>query len=97
MKRREKSGRVRRGREEWQRLLLRHEVSGLGIKAFCQNEQLSEASFYRWRGILNGNAQPREASAFVDLGPLRPAGEAPSRLELRLDLGDGLLLHLMRS
>jgi len=38
------------------------------------------------------------APAFVDAGPLRLAATQalPKRLDLRLDLGDGLVLHLVR-
>ena len=48
-------------------------------------------------------ALPREStSGFVDLGLLRPAGEVDEtavpteRLELTLDLGGGVVLHLVR-
>ncbi len=36
------------------------------------------------------------AAPFVDLGAIATAPSAPSRLELRLDLGGGLTLHLVR-
>jgi hypothetical protein len=78
--------------------------SGLGVEAFCRRESISTSSFYRWQSVLD-DASPREvvprvaanvpnkASTFVDLGPLRSA-HAP--LELHLDLGGGVLLHLVR-
>ena len=37
---------------EWRRRLELHAASGLSIRAFCQSQQLSEASFYAWRTIL---------------------------------------------
>ena len=96
----------RRNAVEWQALLSRFETSGLSVEAFCLAESVSPASFYRWRGLLgraSGQGLSREAKpAFVDLGLIRPSpaegsGPAPAgRLELKLDLGGGLVLHLVR-
>jgi len=36
---------------------------------------------------------PAASSGFVDLGPLKDSG---SKLEMRLDLGGGVLLHVVR-
>lgn len=97
-----KSGRARRPEGEWRSLLARHQRSGLGIKAFCRGEQISEASFYRWRTILNGNREDvagvrkGTGSAFVDLGALGSVTAVKPRFDLRLDLGGGLILHLVR-
>lgn len=98
--------RRRRDADEWQSLLSRFGASGLSVEAFCQAETVSMASFYRWRGLLgraSGPGQVREAKpAFVDLGLIRPSPAADSarppagRLELKLDLGGGLVLHLVR-
>ena len=35
--------------------------------------------------------------AFVDLGTLNAESATRPRLDLRLDLGDGLILHLVRN
>jgi hypothetical protein len=98
--------RARRGREGWRALLAGFEGSGLSAQAFCQREGISSASFYRWRSVLgNGGGHrravvvPDAAPAFVDAGPLglARAQTLSRRLDLRLDLGDGLVLHLVRS
>lgn len=91
----------------WRGVLARFASSGLTVQAFCRRELISTASFYRWRSLLEGASadveRPPKVSiaatasptpGFVDLGTLRPTGS--SRLELRLDLGGGLLLHLVR-
>ena len=97
---------VRRSREEWQTMLSGFARSGLSAEAYCRREGISSASFYRWRTALgNSGAQRRPVMvrnappAFVDTGPLGlPRAQPPSkRVELRLDLGDGLVLHLVRS
>lgn len=92
----------RRSQDEWRALLARFDSSGLGVEAFCRREAISAASFYRWRGLLADGGDGREAVSgeaaptFVDLGTLNPAPPSKARIELKLDLGDGLVLHLVR-
>ena len=97
---------IRRGREGWRTLLAGFKDSGLSAEAFCRREEISSASFYRWRSILgNGGGQGRavvvrnSAPAFVDAGLVELPRSQPlsRRLDLRLDLGEGLVLHLVRS
>jgi transposase-like protein len=93
---------ARRSRNEWRSLLRRFGNGGLGVAAFCRREEISAASFYRWRSLLSeavdrGEVVVRDsAPAFVDLGTLN--SQSPrQRVDLKLDLGEGLLLHLVRS
>jgi hypothetical protein len=93
----------RRTVQEWQALVTGQAASGLSVAAYCERERISRASFHRWRaqaaaavtldagGEGVADAQPR--AAFVDLGALR---ERSSRLELRLDLGEGWVLQIAR-
>lgn len=72
------------------------------MAAYCRQESVSTANFYRWRGLL-GRAGAAGASlpGFVDLGTLGrespAAGLTPNsgRLELKLVLGGGVVLHLV--
>jgi hypothetical protein len=80
------------------------EASGLSEEAFCQQERVSLASLHRWR--TQSRSEPRkkrrvtpaaadvETTSFVDLGglPMRSG-----QLEVRLDFGGGVVLHLSRS
>ena len=89
----------RRSRQEWQAVIARFAESGLGVEAFCAREGLSESTFRRWRSLLGEpSTQPAapvmEPTGFVDAGTLKLGGTG--RLELRLDLGDGVILHLSR-
>ena len=94
---------ARRGQREWRLLLAKFSASGLGVSAFCRSEEFSEASFYRWRAKLSdvvdrGDVVVRESAAsFVDLGALNSQASPRPRLDLKLDLGEGLVLHLARS
>ena len=106
----EQSKRHRRlGAGAWRDLLERFAPSGLTVEAYCLGEAVSPKTFHRWRARLAASANRRSASTvavvreppaagFVDLGGLgTPAVASPPRLELHLDLGGGLLLHLVRS
>lgn len=84
-------------------MFARFAANGLGVESFCAHGGISASSFRRWRSRLGEQGVPskREASAqalertgFVDAGTLKLGGGG--RLELRLDLGDGLILHLSR-
>ena len=97
--------RQRRSVEGWRALLAQFASSGQTVTVFCRSEAISPASFYRWRSLLDATVYAGKApvasalalapSGFVDLGPLAASSPSPS-LELHLDLGDGLMLHLVR-
>ena len=104
-------GRKRRRLNEraWRELFKRFDGCGLTVEAFCQLEGLSRSSFNRWRARLpmracaaaaaaEGTSAARQSTAsFVDLGLLGAADTAaPAGLELRLELGGGLSLSLVR-
>lgn len=93
------------GAEVWRGRVAKFADSGLTVRAFCAQEGISIWSFNRWRSRLAGvdAAQPSAqrnaatpAGSFVDLGTLSAARAQPERCELRLDLGGGVTLHLVR-
>ncbi len=89
----------RRTAGQWKALLERQAVSGQSIEAFCREESITTASFYRWRKQLPKTAGIVEermsdsspAPAFVDLGAL---GNGGGGWELELALGGGVVLRL---
>jgi hypothetical protein len=96
--------RIRRGAAGWRRLLSRQAGSGESVSEFCRREGINAGLFRRWRLRLREakSATPETARAelaaegaapFIDLGDLRAGG---SRLEVRLELGGGLVLSLAR-
>ena len=99
---RDQDRRQRRSAREWSELLSRFAASGLSVAAFCEQEEISAASLYRWRSLLGGAIESRAMDAdapmpaFVDLGGLGAPRPASERLEIRLDLGGGLVLSLVR-
>jgi hypothetical protein len=96
----EQKRRRRLGAVAWRGLLTRQGQSGMPVEQFCRSEGVSAGSFYRWRTKLAGGAGkavvsvPAEPkSAFVELGRM---SEARGRVEVRLELGDGLVLTVVR-
>ena len=94
----------RLGGDSWRELLAKFGRSGLSARAFCSQEGINASTFNWWRSRLNHrsralpSARPMSAAAgaFVDLGTLSAPSAAGERLELRLDLGGGVILHLVR-
>ena len=88
--------------EAWPQMVSRFAGSGMTAEAFSQQQRVSLVSLKHWQEKLQqastGKAtvvtprQPQPAG-FVDLGAL---GGSVGRVELLLDLGDGVLLTLSR-
>ncbi|MBL8300455.1 MAG: hypothetical protein JNN30_19125 [Rhodanobacteraceae bacterium] len=83
----------------------RWERSGLSVAAFCEREGIGAASVYRWRGLLADSERSAVSSCkspFVDFGvveasaALAPISGAGLHTEIRLDLGGGLVIHVVR-
>jgi len=95
----------RRSVETWRELVARQVRSGLSVQAFCQQERLNTWTFYGWRSRLRGrtaraetaavggSTEPEPTAGFIDLGAL---GGNSSRCEIRLDLGGGVVLQVVR-
>lgn len=91
----------------WRELLERFEGAGVTVGEFCMREGVSKSSFQRWRSLLattrsqpadEREARPQESVApqFVDLGALRGPNGDMQRLQIKLDLGSGIVLQLTR-
>lgn len=97
---------IRSGKEvEWRQRLARFAAGSQQIKQFCQAESVSEATFYRWRKQLAEAGGAAPAAGFIDVGVIPPAPavssmaqceSASATLEVRLDLGHGLVLQIVR-
>lgn len=88
----------RRSREEWQAVFDRFAASGLGVGAFCEREGISDSSFGRWRSLLGDAGRVTgtavERAGFVEAGRIGLGGD--ERIEVKLDLGGGVVLHVVR-
>ena len=97
-----KATRIRRSEATWRELFSRQAGSGMTAVEFCRREGISKNVFHRWRVALLGTGGRRavrsvearaEPSSFIDLGGL---GQPAARWEVRLDLGQGLILSVAR-
>ena len=95
------------GTQAWREVFRRFDGSGDSVAGFCKREGLNTSSFHRWRRRLTTTAaasqDPREAAqrqsavaSFIEMGSMGAASAATGRLEVRLDLGAGLVLHVVR-
>ena len=74
--------------EYWRERVAAYERSGLSVKQFCEQQQITEQSFYVWRKRLR-NRQPMRF-ALVETGVTRPQAAAEPGLELVLPTGERL-------
>jgi hypothetical protein len=91
------------GAETWRKILGRFEESGTTAQTFCLREGISTKSLRRWQLRLGGDTDQALVSkaacltskpaGFIDLGDLRSGS---SRYEVRLDLGAGVILSIVR-
>ncbi len=104
--------RRRLGEQGWREVLARFDAQGATVGEFCRREGVGQSSLHRWRARLASapavdaavqrkpSPQPQKVAAadFVELGALASGSVSiEPRLELKLDLGCGLTLHLVRS
>lgn len=98
--------------QAWQELFQRHAESSEPIGTFCRREGVSTHSYRRWKARLGEQTptaaltpvsvaratkmKPVSPAPFVDLGSLATPPSSPARLELRLELGGGVTLHVVR-
>ena len=93
--------------QAWQEVFARFDASGESVTRFCKREGLHTSSFNRWRQRLSDQRTVRAktpgrasrqapAASFIEMGSMA-ADPASGRLEVRLDLGGGVVLQLVRS
>jgi transposase-like protein len=76
--------------EGWRERIAAHERSGLSVKQFCEQQQITEQSFYFWRKRLREGEGESMRFALVDTGAIRPQAPAEPVLELVLASGERL-------
>ena len=96
----------------WHERVRRQAQSGQSIAEFCRREGITAASFYMWRGrhrsravaAVGKPAASQLPASFIDVGTMVKRqgaadaipGTAVGRIELRIDLGGGMVLQLVR-
>jgi len=97
--RKQADGKVRRSREEWERIFDRFYSSEMTGAAFCRREKLAKSSFEKWRKKIGRRPKPL-APTFVEwpsapdpVPTSRVASPALSSGELELSLPGGVVLR----
>ena len=94
--------RIRRSESMWRELDARHATSGMSVLEFCRAEGIHPTVFRRWRSRLKGKSRSGKAKAqvaakvqtpFIDIGAVAASRSA---LEVRLELGTGIVLSIAR-
>lgn len=75
-------------REQWRKRIAEQERSGTSVRRFCEEQGLTEQSFYVWRKRLQ-KQQPMRF-ALVETGSARQQAATESGLELVLATGERL-------
>lgn len=96
----------RRSEQVWRELVARQASCGVSVRAFCRQERLNVNTFYGWRSKLRARTalsadtaavsqteSSGPAGGFIDLGSLEGGA---SRCQIRLDLGGGVVLQVVR-
>jgi hypothetical protein len=98
-------------RRQWQARVRRFEGSGLSVAQFCEAESVSAWSLYAWRRKLGAGGRVRQRvdadeGGFVEVGAVRAprleervaasSVEVPVGMQLRIDLGGGVVLQILR-
>lgn len=105
-----KKTRRRMNERSWREVLSRYDATAVTVQEFCRREGLTRGSFTRWRARLRSGPKHLPAGevgsvaaaapkpAFVDLGSLGEAAacERAVPVDVRIDLGGGISLHLVR-
>lgn len=99
----DKIKRIKRSDATWREIFARHVSSGLSVLEFCRAEGINPGVFRRWRSMLNGGVRVEQSKArpkakavtsFIDIGAVQ--GPDFSRMEVRLELGGGVVLTVAR-
>jgi putative transposase len=95
--------RIKRSEATWREIFARHVSSGMSVLEFCRAEGINPGVFRRWRSMLNGDgmqgaktqarAAAKAVTPFIDIGAV---GADRSRMEVRLELGGGVVLTVAR-
>ena len=93
--------RVRYSKQEWQGFVSEFLASDQDCRSFCQDKGLNPSRFMRWQGVFRNEVSAHEGqpAGFMELGaPKFPAFPLQAgALEIKLDLGGGVVLTLTRS
>lgn len=89
-------GRASVGREQWLAWVAEQAESGVSVKRFCDERQISLQSFYNWRRKSRG-CEEASANAFVPVSIAEDASNSQNTGLLEIDLPCGAKIRVPQS
>lgn len=87
---------------QWRARIAEQARSGQSVAAWCQEQGIATPTFYWWKSRLAKRPSKSvplvpqvDRAPFIDLGTL-PEPMAAAGLDIRLDLGNGIILTITR-
>ena len=85
-------GRSGFGREQWVAWVTEQSESGLSVKRFCDERQISLQSFYNWRRKIKGSEA--SSAAFVPVSIVEHAAGVGAAGQVEIDLSCGAKIRV---
>lgn len=86
---------------QWREAVKQFERSGLGVRAFCRREKLTESAFYFWRRELDRRdaestkrSDARRTVGLPNFLPVDVTDSVPQQASIALELTGGSVLRL---
>lgn len=95
----------------WRERMEQQVASGQTIKAYCHEQHIGKSTFSAWRRRLSmgdGTATNHATARFIEAGSIKAAAvgtltdgqripdRPPSGIDIHLELGGGVVLHIRR-
>ena len=78
----------------WREIVAKQEKSGLGIRAFCQSEQIKEPAFYAWRRELRIREGEKDSNSVKTKGSTEDSTPSFVPLQVIGNVHDDSLLEI---
>ncbi len=95
-----KQSRIRRGADQWQKIIQQYQKSGQTQAEFCAEQSLALSTFHRWHQQLRAVGLPhpvsQEEPVFVELSSTQDSVTMPpgKSWDVELQLGGDIVLRL---
>ena len=93
--------RARYSKQEWQGFVSEFLASGQDCRSFCRGKGLNPSRFMRWQSVFRqeASAQEGQPAGFLELEAVKfpTASFQVGAIEIKLDLGGGVVLTLTRN
>ena len=78
----------------WRSVVGRQAASGLGIRAFCRQEELSESAFHWWRREIGRRNAPKRRARRRSTWPAKPPAFLPVVVEHQQQREEAITIEL---